>query len=161
MSTYSVTETAPRELAGKIAADLRQFSLYYRQPRADEIRDYLEELEVLLQGGYLATYKFGFRRNGLWVLCYQYSVQRGVIAGGRAGGIRPSHDVRGASYLNYLTYSDSWWRLSDEGRRAVRAGLRINRTGMAEPALAAGGTWSLERTYGAGGIEIQRQVYAT
>ena len=159
MSTYTVTTTAPRELAGKIAADLRQLALYYHQPPADTIRDYLQELEILLQGGFVDTYAFGFVRNHRWVLCFEYKVTSGVITGGHAGGIRPDVDVRDASYLNYLTYSDRFARLPHDQRRAILDPLPIRRSDMDQPGLVPGGAWTVERTYGAGGIEIRRQVY--
>jgi Bacterial HORMA domain family 1 len=159
MSTYTVTTTAPRELAGKIAADLRQLALHYHQPPAEKVRDYLQELEILLRGGYVGTYAFGFVRNHAWVLCYEYTVTSGVITGGHAGGIRPDVDIRGASYLNYLTYSDSFARLPETQRQAILSSLPVRRTEMDQPALTPGGAWTVERTYGAGGIEIRRQVY--
>jgi hypothetical protein len=159
MSTYTITTTAPRELAGKIAADLRQLALHYQQPPSDMIRDYLLELEILLQGGYVETYAFGFVRNHLWVLCYEYKVTSGVITGGHAGGIGPGVDVRGASYLNYLTYSDAFSKLPEDRRRAILKALPINRSDMDRPGLVPGGAWTVERTYGSGGIEIRRQVY--
>lgn len=159
MSTsYTITETAPRELAGKIASDLRQFSLYYGQPPKSTIDDYLQEMEVLLARGLLGVYMFGFRRFGQWVLCYRYEVREGSEVAGRPGGIQPNVNVAGASYLNFLTYSERWSRLTEQQRNAIRATIRINRTTGDEPGYGAG-YWTVERTYGAGGIELARQVF--
>jgi hypothetical protein len=157
-STYTVTETGPRELAGKIASDLRQFSLHYGQPPSSEIRDYLDEIEALLRKGYLHTYAFGIRRGQEWVMSYEYTITRGQLTGGRPGGIEPNCDVTGAAYLNFLTYSDDWRRLSDAERAAFRSGLKIKRTPMEEPSYS-GGYWTVDRSYGAGGTEVTRRLF--
>jgi len=160
-ATYTVTETAPRELAGKIAADLRQFSIYYRQPSPDDIRDYLRELEIFIAGGYLSTYKFGFWKGGRWILCYDYTIRQGTVSPGRPGGIQPNQDVSGASYLNFTSYTAEWERLRPEQRAATEANSPVKRTSMAAPGYSATGSWTFERTYGAGGIEVLRQVFRT
>jgi hypothetical protein len=159
MSTYTVTETAPRELAGKIASDLRQFSRHYGQPQESEIRDYLDEIEALLGYGYLQTYEFGYRRGGSWVMSYQYEVSHGQLTGGRPGGIDATVDIRGAVYLNQVTYSDAWWLgTTDAERTAFRTSLKIQRT-TAEGPEHTGGHWVVERNYGAGGTEITRRAF--
>jgi hypothetical protein len=162
MSTsYTATETAPRELAGKIAADLRQFSIYYGHPSANQVRDYLQELEILLRGGYLSTYTFGFWREGRWVMCYRYTIQQGTVSGGPPGGVQPNQDVRGASYLNFTTHTQNWWNLPLPRRDAIEASLPIKRTSMDAPGYSVDGSWIAERSYGAGGIEVLRQFFRT
>lgn len=156
--SYTVTDTAPRELAEKIAADLRQFSIYYGHPQKSAIEDYLQEIEVLLAHGYLGVYKFGFRRFGQWVLCYRYEVRQGTQVGGRPGGIQPNANVDGASYFNFLDYSDEWWALTEAERASVRRNLRISRTTGDEPGYGTG-YWTVDRSYGAGGIEVSRGVF--
>lgn len=158
MSTYTVTDTGARELAGKVASDLRQFALHYGEPEVSEIPDYMEELEALLRRGYLSTYSFGYRRNGSVLMAYYYEVVRGQLTGGRPGGIDPSINVAGATHFNYLTYSDDWWRLATSHRDAFRATLRIKRVPGEEP-VYAGGVWVETRTYGVGGTELRRRLF--
>jgi len=158
MSTYTVTETGARELAGKVASDLRQFSLHYGEPQLSEIPDYMDELEALLRRGYLSTYSFGYRRNGSAVMAYYYVVAQGQLTGGRPGGIDASVSVAGASYFNYVTYADSWWQLSARQRDAFRATLQINRVSGEEPNYE-GGVWLESRAYGVGGTELRRRLF--
>lgn len=158
MSTYTVTETGARELAGKVASDLREFALHYGEPELSEISDYMEELEALLRRGYLSTYSFGYRRSGSVVMAYYYGVAQGQLRGGRPGGIDPSIRVAGASYFNYVTYADSWWQLSTSQRDSFRATLKINRVPGEEPSYASG-IWVESRTYGVGGTELRRRLF--
>lgn len=158
MSTYTVTDTAPRELAGKIASDLRQFSRHYGEPPESTIRDYLEEIEAHLQAGYLDTYTFGLRRGQSWVMSYQYRVSGGELTGGRPGGIEPNLDVTGAEYLNFLSRTPAWDRLSDAERATFAANRKIKRTPMHEPNYSDG-YWTVDRSYGAAGTEITRRVF--
>jgi hypothetical protein len=158
VSTYTVTETGARELAGKVASDLREFSLHYGHPGLSTIPDYIEELEALLRHGYAATYVFGFRRNAVWVVAYEYAVNRGQLVGGRPGGIEPNVDVSGSTYLNFLTYSESWGRLSTAAQEVFYATLKIKRTFGDEPSYS-GGVWMDSRVYGAGGTELQRRLF--
>jgi len=158
VSTYTVTETGARELAGKVASDLRQFSLHYGEPAWSDIPDYMEELEALLHRGYLSTYSFGYRQNGSWMMAYHYEVTGGQLTGGRPGGIEPNIDISGATYFNYVTYSDDWWRLTAAQREAFRATLTIERVNAEEPSYA-GGVWVETRAYGAGGTELRRRLF--
>ena len=158
MSTYTVTETGARALAGKVAADLKQFARFYGQPTFARILDYLVELEVLLERGLVESYKFGFRREQQWVLCFEYTVQNGAMVGGRPGGIDPDINVSGAMYYNYLSPSPDWYKLTPDEREVIEASLPVQRTPAEEPGFV-GGIWYEERTYGAGGVEIKRRTY--
>jgi hypothetical protein len=158
--SYTVTETRARELAGKVASDLRQFSRFYGYPTPAAVPDYLLELEAFLEHGYVGAYKFGFVRNGVWILCYEYTVRYGTLVGGRPGGIEPGWDVSGAHYSNYLTYSQAWWDLTQVQRDHFEADLPFQRT-PANDATHLGGIWYEDRTYGVAGLEIARRVYKT
>jgi Bacterial HORMA domain family 1 len=158
MSTYTVTKTGARELAGKVAADLRQFARFYGQPTQAGILAYLVELEFLLERGLVESYKFGFRSAGRWVVCFEYTVQNGAMEGGRPGGIDPDVNVTGATYYNYLNPSGDWYRLTPAERAAIEASLPVQRTPSEEPGFE-GGSWYEERTYGAGGVELKRRTY--
>lgn len=158
MGTYTITDTAPRELAGMIASDLRQFARQYEVALGADIRDFMDEIEALLRGGFLATFTFGFWRSGAWVTGWRYTVRDGEIIGGRPGGIEANRNVAGADYLNCLTYSQAWIGLTNAQRAAFRAALTIQRTPMQAPS-DAGGSWTLERTFGAGNTEIIRHQF--
>lgn len=158
MSTYTITDTAPRELAGMIASDLRQFARQYEVALGADIRDYMDEIEALLRGGFLATYTFGFWRSGAWVAGWRYTVRDGEVIGGRPGGIDANLNVAGAEYLNCVTYTRSWIALTDAQRATFRAARRIQRTPIQGPS-DAGGAWAFERTLGAGNTEIIRQQF--
>ncbi len=158
--SYTITETRARELAGKVASDLRQFSRFYGIPAPADVPAYLVEIEAFLEHGYLETYKFGFIRNGVWVLCYEYTVRNGTLVSGRPGGIEPGQDVSGAYYNNYMTRSQSWWDLTSIERQRFEAAMPFQRT-LANDASHLGGIWYQDRTYGAGGLEIVRRVYKT
>jgi hypothetical protein len=158
VGTYTITDTAPRELAGMIASDLRQFARQYEVALGADIRDFMAEIEALLRGGFLATYAFGFWRSEAWVTAWRYTVRDGEIVGARPGGIDANRDVAGADYLNCVTYTQAWVDLTAAQRAAFRAALTIQRTPMQEPS-DTGGSWVLERSFGAGSTAIIRQQF--
>jgi hypothetical protein len=116
------------------------------------------EIETLLRGGWLETYTFGFWRGGAWVSAWRYTVRNGELVGGRPGGIEANRNVEGADYLNRVTYTQAWWKLTDAQRAAARANLKIQRVPMQEPS-GAGGYWVSERSFGTGGTEITREQF--
>jgi hypothetical protein len=156
--THSVSETKARELAGKVASDLRQFARFYGEPESARVLDYLDELEAFLEAGYVHKYKFGFKRNGSWILCYEYTVRAGELVGGRPGGIEPGIDVSRADFYNYLYHSDDWSHLPKADRDAFESKLPVQRTPALDPSHS-GGVWYESRTYGAGGTELARRFF--
>jgi Bacterial HORMA domain family 1 len=60
-TTESFTLTHARRLATKVAADMHQCQRFYGYPTDTQIENYQQELIVLLHGGYMKSYEFGFK----------------------------------------------------------------------------------------------------
>jgi len=60
-TTESFTLTHARRLAARVAADMHQCQRFYDKPIDTQIENYQEELTVLLHGGYVESYEFGFK----------------------------------------------------------------------------------------------------
>lgn len=164
MTTYTYAETFTRtharKLAGRVTSDLRQCHLIYGKPSESALADYLTELEELLTRGYVSQYQFGFQRNGqtVWSLRYTVGPDGGLTSAGIAGGVPARHDVTGAAYFNFLTFSPSWGQLSLAARKAIEDTLPFIRETGTLPGTA-NGTWTTDRTYAAGGIAVQRSIF--
>lgn len=164
-STYTTsttfTRTHARHLGSKVAADLRQCSLFYSQPSSESVPKYQDELVELLTGGYVAEYEFGFKRNGRRIVCWRYTVTPGgdlVSVTGDAGHLHARADVAGATYYNYLTHSQAWFDLSASDRDRIEQSLPISRSAGSLPS-DGNGYWAETRDYGAGGVRVTRQEY--
>lgn len=126
MSSYSYSETFSRtharHLAGRVTTDLRQSHIIYRSPSESSLEQYRLELEELLSGGYVDRYQFGFKRNerAVWSLRYVVGPDGSLTGTGTAGGVPVGQNVSGATFFNFLTFSNSWSWLSpaEAGRRA-------------------------------------------
>ena len=98
-STYtfstSFTITHARYLASKVAADMRQMNLHYGAPNLVQIPDYEEELAILLKGGYVWAYEFGFKRDEKRVVTCYYTRRELASADDRPGKVDPSADITG------------------------------------------------------------------
>jgi hypothetical protein len=164
MSSYSYAETFTRvharRLAGRVTTDLRQSHLHYGSPSESMLEKYREELEELLAGGYVDQYQFGFTRagNAVWSLRYQVGPDGALSGTGTGGGVPVRVDITGATFFNVLTPSNSWYQLSASAREAVEHRLPFTRAVGALPG-EAGGYWTSDRTYAAGGVAIERSVF--
>src|SRR6266581_7444779 len=98
--TATFTETQARYLASKVAADLRQLSFFYGRPREHEIDAYVQELAILLPGGYLDSIDYGFIINGGWVTALRYEVNSDgtLTTDDRAGRVPPNAALQNASW---------------------------------------------------------------
>lgn len=164
MSTYTYAETFTRtharHLSGRVASDLRQCHMIYGSPTESMLESYRIELEEMLVGNYLREYQFGYKRNGVTVWALRYVVEPGGLlsTSSAAGGVPARIDVSGAQYFNFMTYSDTWFSLTEAQREAVRAKSGIVRT----PGILPGtgnGYWSTDRSFTAGGVALQRTVF--
>ena len=97
MSSYSVTttftRTHAREIASRVAADLRLMNRYYDAPSLASIDDYETEFVELLVGGYLDQVEYGFKRSGERVYPVEQVGVRGHAAGlniSRAAEVPPA-----------------------------------------------------------------------
>lgn len=164
-SSYTTTETFnvshARKLAAKVVADMHQCHLLYgRGPSTMEIGAYEEELVVLLAGGYVSAYEFGFKTaDERRVLSWKYTVGlSGDLEGGRSGGLYAQADLAGASLFNFLTTNSKWSRLSESDQSKVDQQHPISRTAGSPPS-DGNGYWASNRAYAAGGVAVTRQEY--
>ncbi len=158
--TDTFTVTHARHLASKIAADMRICSSYYGSPGANAMWDYMEELTPLLKGRYVGEFEFGFKLNGVRIVCWQYTVDRfGVIdTDDRAGKLYSSAMLNGATFYSQLTYSSEWELLTEPQKKAILDTLPIQRTIGPSPTDGSG-YWVSDRTYSAGGTGISRRTF--
>lgn len=161
-ATQSFTATNAKHLASRVASDLYQCSRLYGRPFESGIPALQDELGVMLTGGYVSTYEFGFKRDEKRVVTWYYSVDAsGNLVGGnddRSGGIYAHADINGAEYFNFMTYSQKWWDLNSEAKSRVKAQHNIDR-GSGEAPADGNGTWYIERTYTSGGVRIDRKSF--
>ena len=66
--------------------------------------------------------------------------------------------ITGATFFNFLTPSSSWYQLSGSAREAVERRLPFTR-GVGTLPGEAGGVWTSDRAYAAGGVVLERSVF--
>lgn len=164
VSSYSYAETFnrthARRLAGRVTTDLRQSYLLYGSPTETRLAEYRAELEELLSEGYVDRYQFGFKRDGttLWSLRYSIGPDGSLTGAGSAGGVPAGVRITGATFFNFLIFSKNWFRLSSAGKQAIEKKLPFIRVDGTLPS-DAGGYWTCDRTYAAGGGALERSVF--
>lgn len=159
-STFTFTLTHARYLASKVKTDLKRIQRLYPSngPKDSLIEDYEIEMIQLLVNGYLGTVKYGFIKNGNWIiptllytaenLLYDYS------SNDDPGKIPINADVTGAVFSSYLTYSDSWYNLSEAERHQFKSNLPFYRQSADES--SANGYFSVDLAYFSGGRLLRR-----
>lgn len=159
-TSESFTIAHARKLAARVSADMKQCNRFYFKPSDAEIEAYNEELVVMLAGGYVSKYEFGFKTaDDRRVVSWLYKVTAaGDLDGGRSGGMHAWANVSTAKMFNFMSYSDDWFALDTAGRQKVKAKHSIRRT-TGEPPLDGNGLWVRDRTYSAGGVAIERQEF--
>ena len=159
-TTESFTVVHARKLAAKVSADMDQCRRLYGLPSETDIARYQEELIVLLHGGYVSEYEFGFKTSDdRRVISWMYRVNaNGDLQGGRSGGLYAQADVSRAKTFNFLTTNSDWTRLTPAEKQAVKAKYSISRVD-GEPPSDGSGIWVRDRTYSAGGVAIERQEF--
>jgi hypothetical protein len=164
LSSYTETfsRTHAKYLASKVISDLYQCSRLYGSPPPDDVPDYEEELVEMLLGGYVSAYEFGFKKDGKRVVCWRYEVNSaGDLVGGsddHSGGVYARAKVASASYYNHMSYSDSWWNLSESSRDRIKGQLPITRSPRSLPG-DGDGYWVSDRTYSNGGVSVSRKTF--
>lgn len=162
--SYTTTETFTiahaRKLAGKVSADMDQCRLFYDQPSEADIVQYRDELIVMLAGQFVDRYEFGFRTaDDRRVVSWRYRVTAsGDLDGGRSGGLHAKADIANAVMFNYMWTNTAWWNLTEPGRDKVRAEHDVQRS-AGEPPSDGSGRWVQDRSYGAGGVVLQREEF--
>jgi hypothetical protein len=157
--TFTLTDA--RRLAAKVAADMRQCQRFYdKKPTDAKIEDYQQELTVLLHGGYVESYEFGFKTsNDRRVVSWSYKVgSSGDLEGGRSGGLFPSADISDAVMFNFLSYNSKWSALSSTERDKIKASYAVQRTDGSPP-KDGNGYWDSSRQYASGGVAVTRKEF--
>ncbi len=158
-SSSSFTITHAREIASRVATDLNLCSLYYGKPSSDRIADYLEELAQLINGGYVAEYEFGFKKDDERVVCWRYTVgPTGNLESDSPGKVAAWVDVSGAKYYNFLTFNATWYALSQADKSKIENGLPFQRSEGELPSDGQG-HWITDKSYSSGGIAASRQTF--
>lgn len=154
-SSESFTHTSARYLASKVAADLRQMQRLHGAPSDTEINDYIDELVILLTGGYVATVSYGFKKSDAWTVALRYVVRSdGLVENvdDRPGRV-PLGDVTGSTFGSYLEYSAKWSSEDRERREQIKRSIPVKRVTGDQPA----GAWSVgDRAYSRNGVSLSR-----
>ena len=159
-STFTITHA--RYVTSKIKSDLKLLQMAYGAPCDSDIEAYGEEAAQLLNGGYLGTVTYGYRRDGSWVVALRYTAQSNgtLTADDRAGGIPRGVDISRAHFHSYLTCSTKWGLLLDSERNRIKNSLPISRTTGLEPGTS-GGYWNADRNYSYNGTGVSRGTFNT
>lgn len=159
-ATTTYTLSKAKYVVSKVQTDLRQFQRWYGEPSDKMIDAYHDELVILSAGGYVDRVKYGFKRNGRWVLTIEYEFRYdGTLVGDdRGGGVRQPFDRNGATFGSYLYWSSAWDRLTAAERDAIRKTLPFQRS-HAEEAPYAAGRRVADRTYSVDGSGASRTMY--
>lgn len=159
-ATESFTLTHAKRLAAKVAADMHQCQRLYGRPTDTQIENYEQELIVLLHGGYVESYEFGFKtRDGQRVVSWHYTVNlAGDLEGGRSGGLFPTADISEAVPFNFLSRNSVWSALSQEERDKIEASFPVRRT-EGKPPKDGNGYWDSSRSYVSGGVAVTRKEF--
>ena len=109
---------------------MHQCQRFYGLPTDEQIENYQEELTVLLHGGYVKSYEFGFKtRDDRRVVSWYYTVgPAGDLEGSRSGGLYPSAEIADAVTFNFLSYSDPWFSLSGTEKVNIKAKHSVRRS---------------------------------
>ncbi|WP_299216949.1 hypothetical protein [uncultured Dokdonia sp.] len=154
----SFTITHAKELAAKVATDLKRMQRFYGAPSDSHISDLEAEMIELLKDGYLDKVTYGFQKDGDWTEpTIQYTARDLANTSGvddDPGRIKPGADVKGAFFNSYLIYTSSWFNLSSEERNNYKNNLPIKRTGAAEPGV--NGYMLQDKTYSSGSKSLNR-----
>jgi hypothetical protein len=157
----SFTITDARYVGAKIGADLRLLHDYYGKPSLETINKYVEEVAILLNGGYLATVDYGFRNAGsnAWKLRLRYrATTGGQLTDGRPGSLPRSAELIGYGFYSYLTYSSKFFALPASEQSSVKKTLPFPRQGADAPS-ALSGTATAGHGYARNGAGVARDVY--
>lgn len=163
-STYTISETFTlthaRRLAARVAADMHQCQRFYSRPTETEIESYQGELIVLLHGGYIKSYEFGFKtKDERRVVSWHYTVgPSGDLEGGRSGGLYSAANVASAVWFNFLTPSAEWYALSTAERDKIKANYSVRRTDGSPP-QDGNGYWDSSRQYTSGSVAVTRKEF--
>lgn len=159
--TSAFTITNARYIAAKVGTDLKRIQRFYGSPNDIDIRDYEEELIVLLANRCIDRITYGFRRDGVWVeptLKYTaYSLE--TSSDDDPGKVRPNANIVNASFGSFLVYNSVWYSLPQADRQRIKDQLPVIRTSATEP--GSNGVFTADNTYSSGGRNLSRSSLRT
>lgn len=154
--TFTITHA--RQLASKVATDLKRIQRFYGSPGDDEIDAYENELIPMLKNGYLKDVTYGYRRNGTFIepsLKYTAKELMGMEADDDdPGRVLPGANIKGAYFGSYMNYTSKWFALSEKERKEFEEQLPFGRVTAAQP--KAEGNYIEDKTYSSGGQSLNR-----
>lgn len=158
--SQTFTATHAKQLASKVATDLKRMQRFYNYPSDLMITAYETEAVELLKKGYLGTITYGFQKDEKWIeptLRYTAKDLFGMtLSDDDPGRIRPGANVEGANFYSYLTYSSTWDKLSQVEKDNFKKDLPFQRGGADEPGI--NGYLSSDKTYSSGGKALERSI---
>lgn len=155
------TITDARYVGAKIGTDLRLLNNYYGKPGLDQIDNYVEEVALLLNDGYLDTVDYGFRNvdSNTWKLRLRYrATTGGQLVNVLPGSLPSSTTIGNLPFYSYLDYSLAFHALSSSEQATVEKALPFGRQGAAAPSTGAG-TTTPGHGYARHGTGVTRDVY--
>lgn len=156
--TFNVTHA--RQLAAKVATDLKRVQRFYGSPSDSTIQVYEAELIELLTDGYLNKVFYGFKRGDTWITpTLKYTAQElsdENAADDDPGRVQPGADISGAEFTSFLSRNSAYWSLTDAQREAFNNKLPFQRSTGSEP--GSNGYFSSDRSYSSGGRALNRST---
>jgi hypothetical protein len=161
MSSYTYNETFTithaKQLAAKVATDLKRLQRFYGYPTDSAIDSYEKEVIHFLKNGYLKEVTYGFKKDDKWIEpTLKYTAKELANSGldDDPGKVRPGADTSGASFYSYMTYTQAYFNITSDERVKFEEGLPFQRTGAAYP--DTDGYFSNDRAYYSGGKGLDR-----
>lgn len=157
-NTQTFTLTHAKELASKVATDLKRIQRFYGSPSDLVISVYEQELIEYLKAGLLDEVTYGFKKDGNWIeptINYKAKDLAGLAsANDDPGRIRPGANISGASFGSYLIENAKYYNLSQAERESFARTLPLQRIGGPTPGI--NGYMTCDKSYTAGGITLDR-----
>lgn len=156
--TQTFTVLHARQLASKVATDLKRMQRFYDQPSDFRITQFEAELIEFLKKGFLETVTYGFKKNDDWIeptLRYTSKDLVGLAADDDdPGRVRPNANISGANFYSFLCYSQAYFLATQSDRDNFAGNLPFQRGGATEPGI--NGYMSSDKTYSSGGRALDR-----
>lgn len=156
--TRTFTVTHAKQLASKVATDLKRIQRFYGSPSDSLIDAFEEELILFLKSGYLEDVTYGFRRNGDFIEPSIKYTARELISSNAIdddpGKIRPGSDITNAVFGSFLNYSNKWFSISSDEQKSFKNQLPFQRVTSSTPGYE--GYYLEDKIYSSGGRSLNR-----